>query len=459
MTLGVIGAVFLFPASAPALAAQRQRASSPPTCNDNWKGGGGLWSDAGNWSAGLPSVNSVVCITAPGSYTVSVAGLVNIRSFTLGAGSGNQTLAIDSTKTVESEFEIAANSDIKRNGSLVLDSSGSYAATIGGSAGAVIANSGSVATSGSYQAEISCDLSNEPGGAVTLGDAITETTSFTIENDSRFSVLKGATYEMDGTVFVQDGGTITNGGSMSDSGGGSAFEEKGGAATGNAIQLDGFVTFSDAAGSGAFILEGANSMSGTVPSHQIVTILATAARETATNFASAVTNNGTLVVDSTVAASSDSLGGAPLTNRGKLVVASVGTGDEIGVKLTNKLGATIDVTGIGGLNNEPVVNDGSLLVEKGATVALNSSASLTDGPASLTSVTIVASGGRSSSVTGGTIALAGTLRATTFGEPKLEAAYHPISSTKLSGRFAHLALRNEYKVTYLASALTLTASR
>src|SRR5271157_2357746 len=53
---------------------------------DNWNGGGGNWSDAGRWSAGLPGPGSDVVIHNPGSFGdfVTLDTSPTINSLTLG---------------------------------------------------------------------------------------------------------------------------------------------------------------------------------------------------------------------------------------------------------------------------------------------------------------------------------------------------------------------------------------
>ena len=78
-------------------------ASAAPTCTDSWVGGDGNWFVASNWSTGaVPTANDAVCITAPGTYTVTVpggpsgspSGQAQADTLQLGATSGTQKLVI-----------------------------------------------------------------------------------------------------------------------------------------------------------------------------------------------------------------------------------------------------------------------------------------------------------------------------------------------------------------------------
>jgi hypothetical protein len=77
--------------------------SKPPAC-DSWTNtAGGSWFTGGNWSKGAPpGPAEEACIAAPGTYTVTMdqtgaTGTVSVRSLTIGATSGTQTLAVAGT--------------------------------------------------------------------------------------------------------------------------------------------------------------------------------------------------------------------------------------------------------------------------------------------------------------------------------------------------------------------------
>ena len=103
----------------------------------------GAWSGGANWTAGVPAGTSDVCITVPGTYTVTLApwsvGTADpnhngaaVNSLTLGvaSGTGTQTLDIagqgstsNSNEQLSNVFlNLAATSVITAHGHLVLDS-------------------------------------------------------------------------------------------------------------------------------------------------------------------------------------------------------------------------------------------------------------------------------------------------------------------------------------------------
>jgi hypothetical protein len=466
------------------------RTQSAPSCNDNWLGGSGVWTDGSNWSAGQPTVNSNVCITAPGTYTVTIDSLFYVNWYTIGGTSGTQTLALDSNNDDEADLVVhgVTNSEINPKGAVVLNSNlvngKSYAAGLGiDVVGPTLTNDGSFSTSGSGQTSIGLGFTNDSDGTVILGAAVTQDSPDPMVNRGSFTVSNGADYAAN-DVFTQDSGTLDVAGTMTESAGGAVFNEDGGAETHNAVMLDGFVTFNDKAGTGSFILEGVNDITGTVPVRQTVMSLSTKGIETDTEFHSpGLTNHGTLILESTGTAPfpcSIGSGGTTLTNYGTLDFASRPAGlDDLVATLVNKVGGTTEVmsganfnanaTNHGTLrlatraallnNGYRVTNDGILLLGQGARFQ-NSPGTLVDGSSSITEVTIVAPGasgsGGSSKITGGSVSVAGTLRVTTVGKPKVGATTRPIASTALKGTFAHLKFVTAvYKVIYSSSAATL----
>jgi hypothetical protein len=73
-------------------------------CSDSWTNtAGGSWFTSADWSKGAPpGPEEEACITAPGTYTVTVdqtstTGTVSVRSLTVGGSSGTQTLTVAGT--------------------------------------------------------------------------------------------------------------------------------------------------------------------------------------------------------------------------------------------------------------------------------------------------------------------------------------------------------------------------
>src|SRR3954468_21965050 len=65
-------------------------------CTKTWNGGAGTWETPSDWTpVGVPANGDSVCITASGTYTVTLSSGASITSLTVGgpsSGGGVQTL-------------------------------------------------------------------------------------------------------------------------------------------------------------------------------------------------------------------------------------------------------------------------------------------------------------------------------------------------------------------------------
>lgn len=92
-----------------------------PPCTKHWKNPvNGIWGFAVNWSpAGVPGATDVVCIDAPGSYTVSSFNQARIDALVLGGVGSTPTLVF--TAPSFSNWSITTGIDI-RDGTMTIDS-------------------------------------------------------------------------------------------------------------------------------------------------------------------------------------------------------------------------------------------------------------------------------------------------------------------------------------------------
>jgi hypothetical protein len=341
---------------------------------DTWYGPGGspsgatsgLWGVSSNWSTGvIPATPDNVCITAPGTYTVTLApwslGTAdpnndgsNVNSLTLGATSGAQTLDIagqasisNSNETVNTVFlDMASSSTINSNGTVILDStaggtSAGGAPPSGGSAtlgGGPLLNYGHVETqvedtfSGAGTFLSLYGFTNEPGASVlvstgTLTEGEVNTSSAT--NEGTVTVATGASLVVTPNTFSTT--TFTNQSSVVNDGSitvnGATWAQSAGSITGNAVVLQSAATLADAAGPARFIQNyGSVTITGTIASGQTVTVLGEPF------------NYG----GETYYSSTASLGGAQLVNDGNLVLEAPGTGATSGGSVYLTHGAVLN---------------------------------------------------------------------------------------------------------------------
>ncbi len=229
---------------AAAVLASASAATAAPTCTDSWLGGDGNWFVASNWSSGaVPGPNDAVCITAPGSYTVTAlggpagpaSGQAVAGTLQLGTAPGSQKLVIeadngcgDSTGTggleVFDQGGIATAASIGSNGQVVLTQDGN---TCSGSAygayfridagqlvnaGTITSDDGPVAASAVTARVIDGTIANPNGTFAISANTTWNGTTFDNTGLVRFPGAAVLTVPAGiGATFVNDtGGSIIN---------------------------------------------------------------------------------------------------------------------------------------------------------------------------------------------------------------------------------------------------------
>lgn len=342
------------------------------SCTETWTAPvSGDWGDASNWSpASVPTSSDDVCITAPGSYTVTAAFAGEANSLTLGGTGADVTLSLDPGYglTLAGAGTIGAGSTITATPgqSGYLDGAGSLV-----NDGAITVPTGAALTMG-----------NEGGGGLAVTNAAKG--SFTdygsVNVDSPFTdhgsitVGAGGSWAVgEGPTFVHAGGTITNSGSFTTSGNNFlTFTQSGGHIKGNPLELES-TTLVDSGGSGPIQLTYNDVVTGTIPAGQTVSVLEHIflANET-------LTNDGTLEFTGTVGAAENGFLEGAIDNAGTFSVAA-GAGCGPDGPLTNLAGGTVAVRGTLYLEGAyPVVNDGSFTVKEGGTFEDNGEGSFTN---------------------------------------------------------------------------------
>ncbi len=362
LIVGCVVTTFSFPAL-PASATTLDKSVVATSCNDSWKNPvSGAWSDSGNWTGGVPDGTSDVCITVPGTYTVTLApwsvGTADpnhsgdgVNSLTLGgaSGPGTQTLDIagqgstsDSNEQVNNVFlDLGAKSVITDHGHLVLDStdggstlpgnpSGGYASV----SGAPIFNYGRIDTrvqdprnkSANYT-QFEAPLVNEKRASVHDDSGQLQATAVT--NDGTFTVAPGASLTIVSGTFAgpatfANNGQFTNDGTViADQGSGpTTWSQAGGPIKGHEIALGTGTTLVDKSGAGRFLIDAISAqLRGTVPAGQTITVVGEAYNSNGDAYNgtslglgnTTVTNDGTLVLDAQ---------GAGKTSGGPAILAS-----------------------------------------------------------------------------------------------------------------------------------------
>jgi|GEM_PF-4610950 len=437
------------------------RTSPHVPCTDTWLGGTGQWSVSGSWSAGTPqgANDAVVCITAPGSDVEALGQDMAVGELVVGASTGSPaTLSLISNNSTATYIGVTSDSVIEPTGIVDMASGSDSSTGISNfytSGAAIVTNDGTIETSG-YQADLYANITNASSGTLSFDADETQSTQ-TIVNDGSLTVDTGMGLELDGLAFTQSSGSIDNLGSIVQNA--TSFDMAGGAETHNPIEFTG-VQFTDAGGTGTFLLKAENTIDGTIPAGQTVTLASTTGVGTDTNFGGAhVVNRGKLVLDVEVSGPTNQIGESPLLNYGTFDIEAVAAGAVLTAPITNEVGGLLDATGPGFVMNQNLTNDGRLTLGAG-TVMTDSGYPIVEGHVATLGLTI---GAHDSSVTadgGTTFSLAGTLAISTTKALAKGTKVVPISSPELavSGRFTALWFPNAaYAVGYSPTSVSLTA--
>jgi hypothetical protein len=161
-------------------------------CTDSWaRAASGSWFEAANWSTGkVPTSSDEVCITAAGTYTVSVEPTttsgVSVTSLALGASSGTQSLTVAST-SASGSLQLSASQTIGvgAHGVIALTSRDASTTSL----------SGTITNSGTVEA-----LPGAGGGRTIYGSFV---------NDGAVDAGEGVSLQAAGTFTNAAGGSVS----------------------------------------------------------------------------------------------------------------------------------------------------------------------------------------------------------------------------------------------------------
>ncbi len=356
-------------------------AASAATCDTSWASAtSGLWSNAADWTNGVPTSGENVCIQVSGSYTVTLAGSgASVNSITIGnaSGGGAQQLLVQAQPSFNAVLTLGAASTVNHTGALALDTQvGAGYAMITGSE---LDNFGAFSTvaDGTNQNYLRTNLVNESGATTTLsGINNLADEANTITNDGTFTVSSGSSLTLDdGSAEFLNGGALADSGSILLEGDSGWTQAAGSAAqSGNPVEIVSSGLLTDVSGGGSFDLVDSAGLTGTIPAGQTVTGEAFPGHNSDVVLSGAsgqVINDGTFILDSPTGGATDYLTGTGETfvNNGTFDVTSQ-TGNAVyeEVPLTNNGGATVEVKAANLIQYEgtTTTNDGLLQVDSGA---------------------------------------------------------------------------------------------
>ncbi|HUO74586.1 MAG TPA: hypothetical protein VMU39_27695, partial [Solirubrobacteraceae bacterium] len=378
--LVLCGAIAILLGSAPA--------ASAASCTDTWTAAGsGSWNDVGNWSAGVPTSTSDVCIPDIGkSYMVTLTDGATAKSLTLGATSGAATQVLDLLAPPGHNATLAftADSTIAQTGELVFDSQAGGGFTQVSSS-ATLTNNGTITAQvgGSNVNYLDANLHNAASGTlhVTSGELRQDTATATtndgaliVDASSQFTLTSGSA-----AVANDTGATVTNNGAITLTSGAS-WSQLGGGESANPVTMFGGTLTDHGAGSGGFTLIDNTAISGTIGANETVDLTGTPGHNASATFAAGiVTNNGTLILDTRSGGGYAALTNGTLNNNGTLTAQAEGSNiDYLEVTLNNAHGAHLHITS-GNLRQDTATtttNDGAVIVDASSQFTLTSGSAL-----------------------------------------------------------------------------------
>ena len=230
-----------------------------PGTPDNWNGGTGKWSVAGNWNNGEPGAGSDVTIYSGGTDTVTLdVGSTTINSLTLGGASNGHTSELTDNGTKQT-LTITNALNVGVTGELYL--SGGSTVT----AGANSSNSGEMFVSGGSSLTVTGNLMFAAGSELGLSKASTLTVNGNLTNNSNSFYTGYGIVTSGGSNMLNVNGAFTNNGAFYMYG-----NQEGGGGSGDTLTVTGTLTnaagatFELIANSGAVANVNALSNSGTL---------------------------------------------------------------------------------------------------------------------------------------------------------------------------------------------------
>jgi hypothetical protein len=291
------------------------------TCDTVWKGAsGGNWSNAANWTAGVPTPVTNACLDhsqVAGDYTVNVDTNATVASLTVGGTSGSVTLDLSGPAT-PGQIMLNNGGTVTAHGAIVIGTGAAPESIDISQLGAALVNQGTITSQAASSAgpnAINGNLDNQ--GTLDVANSVVGglgswTSSGTIHVHSGQSLMLQALAGDTTAGFTLSAGTITNDGSFSQTNG-SFFATGSGTVTIDPLSLSVDSINVSGTGSGTFNSAGASSiLAGDVGSNYTLeesgTLTLTQAR----------TNHGTIELDG------GTLNATPgaLTNAGTLTTRS-----------------------------------------------------------------------------------------------------------------------------------------
>ena len=388
-------------------------------------------------------------VDTAGTGAIDVTGSIN-ASGTVPAG---QTVTINGSGT---NVELTQTSDMTDNGTLTLTPGGGFA-MLGGSGALTIGSGGVLSTTGtSDTAYLRSDITNQPGGTITIGHPDT-----TMDDGTSLSNAGTLTVTASGNFISTGGSTFTNTSAMTLNGGmtvaSGTYAQTSGSVTGNPVVMSGG-TLADTAGTGAIDVTALIDASGTIPAGQTITVDGSGTNVEFDQI-SPMTDDGTLTL--TPGGGFAMLEGSPLTIGSGGVLSTTGTANIAYLRsnITDQAGGKITIGQSDTRQDDgtTTANAGTLQVASGGHFTISGGSILTT--TGFLGTTVNATGPVTSGISGGDITAGGTFGVTTIGSPAPGTVFTPISGATITGAFTNLEYgAHGYTTSVTSTSVTITAT-
>ncbi len=343
-------------------------------CTKTWKGGSGSWETASDWTPeGAPASTDDVCITAPGTYTVTLNSNTTIASLDLGATASGGTQTLEMQPPVR--LEATAGGTIDEQGALTLEGNDTSSTTLFTAGSGTLTNAGTLTLGVGAPTTSFMDLVGNVTNTGTIDvntNASYSDSGKTLDNEGRLRLANAVTFEDDNATVIDDsGGKIEaeGTGKLETSEDSSVYEQGDGTTSGSEpVVLENGALHYTGNGASSIVVETGAPLVGNISAGQSVTLRGSSSLTASASF----TNAGTITLDATSGYPKLLLSeGTLLSNSGTITTRASGVSPdepEIVGDLTNTGTINIDTTSYyAGYVAETLDNKGAVKIANGAT--------------------------------------------------------------------------------------------
>ena len=359
-------------------------------CTDTWTNtAGGSWFIGANWSKGtVPTSTDEACVTESGTYTVSMtetsgSGTVTLKSLTVGAASGKQTLIEGASFSLDAVLTTSAGVSVAANGVLELTNTeaGNNTVKLNGP----VTNSGTIVSDPTNGAErqLSGSLANKGTLAINTATKF-DGEGVTLTNEGTINVATADQLAVSNKVTVING----SGGQIAGAGTGnlletakSTFDEGAGTTSGSlpVIVDDGTLSY-EGAGESTIALRGESTLKGASAAKQTLLIQSTFSENNATSAPGGFSNGGSTTLENTETGNNSVRFTGAITNTGTLTTDPTnGAERELNGNLINKGTLAINTNTISNGASTTLTDEGAIDIATGVELQVSNKQTVING--------------------------------------------------------------------------------